>query len=131
MGLFALPLLTHLQAATRIFAPPDFNDSQEQWLFDFVVASGYNMLDLVEATLDFMMFSLFYPIWNDLIPTGNFQTTEWRLADGTLVGTGSQYDHYFTGETSITVTAFNAASQSASATVYVSGGGLQLRARRQ
>ena len=66
------PILIHGQAISYGLSPPDPADANEQWYYDYVVASGSNMASLIGSILTFMDFDPSYSIWNSMYPTSPF-----------------------------------------------------------
>jgi len=72
MGDIVSPILIHGQAISYVLSPPDLADPDEQWYYDYVVASGSNMISLVNSILAFAEFDPSYSIWNSMYPTSPF-----------------------------------------------------------
>jgi pimeloyl-ACP methyl ester carboxylesterase len=66
------PILITGQSISYVLSPPDPADPDEQWYYDYVVATGSNMVDLIEAILNLAEFDPSFGIWNSMYPTSPF-----------------------------------------------------------
>lgn len=66
------PILIRAQSISYALSPPDFSDGEEQWYFDFVIAFGGGMINLVNEILAFAGFDPSYSIWDSMYPTSAF-----------------------------------------------------------
>lgn len=72
MGQIASPIFVRGQQIFYAFDPPDWIDPDEQWYFDYVIASGNNMVNLIDFILAFMQFNPSYDIWDSMYPSSPF-----------------------------------------------------------
>ncbi len=72
MGDIMSPMLVKGQAIALAFDPPDYTDAEEQWYYDYVGATGSNMIDLVNSIFAFMEFDPSYAIWQGMYPSSPF-----------------------------------------------------------
>jgi pimeloyl-ACP methyl ester carboxylesterase len=72
MGDIISPILVHGQAISYALSPPDWTDPDEQWYYDYVAATGSNMIDLVNSILAAMEFDPSFEIWNSMYPSSAF-----------------------------------------------------------